>query len=104
MITPLLNRVNSPATSRAAATAALLALVCLCFAVTVLRCSASAGDGETAGTKMPTSLRQQRVVSELSPLTKASRDFASLARKIASEAFDGETKRQFEWAMTDIPG
>ncbi|MEJ2158474.1 MAG: hypothetical protein P8X96_24380, partial [Desulfobacteraceae bacterium] len=49
-------------------------------------------------------VRQQRVVSELSPLTKASRDFASLARKIASEAFDGETKRQFEWAMTDIPG
>jgi flagellar biosynthesis protein FlhG len=48
-------------------------------------------------------VRQQRVVSELSPLTKASRNFATLARKIASEAFDGETKRPFEWGMTDIP-
>lgn len=48
-------------------------------------------------------VRQQRVVSELSPLTKASRNFATLARKIASEEFDGEAKRQFEWGMTDIP-
>ena len=48
-------------------------------------------------------VRQQRVVSELSPLTKASRNFATLARKIASDGLDGETKRQFEWGMTDIP-
>ena len=48
-------------------------------------------------------VRQQRVVSELSPLTKASRNFAALARKIASEAFDGEKKSPFEWGMTDIP-
>lgn len=49
-------------------------------------------------------VRQQRVVSELSPLTKASRNFAALARKIASEEFDGETRRQFVWGLTDVPG
>ncbi len=48
-------------------------------------------------------VRKQRVVSELSPLTKASRNFAVLARKIASAQFDGESKRHFEWGMTDIP-
>ncbi len=48
-------------------------------------------------------VRQQRVVTDLSPLTTASRNFAALARKIASEEFDGESKRQFEWGMTDIP-
>lgn len=49
-------------------------------------------------------VRQQKVVSELSPLTKASRNFTALARKIAKEDFKGKKKRQFEWAMTEIPG
>lgn len=48
-------------------------------------------------------VRQQKVVSEMSPLTKASRNFAVLARKIASDEFNVERKRQFEWSMTDIP-
>lgn len=46
-------------------------------------------------------VRQQKVVSELSPLTKASRNFASLARKIANEEFQREHKRHFEWGVTD---
>jgi flagellar biosynthesis protein FlhG len=49
-------------------------------------------------------VRQQRVVSELSPLTKASRNFAALARKIASEGFHTDKQRQFDWGKTDIPG
>ncbi len=48
-------------------------------------------------------VRQQRMVSELAPLTKASRNFATLARKIAKETNSGERKRHFEWGMTDIP-
>lgn len=46
-------------------------------------------------------VRQQKVVSELSPLTKASRNFASLARKIANQEFQREHKRHFEWGVTD---
>jgi len=48
-------------------------------------------------------VRQQRVVSDFSPLTKASRNFAALARKIADDDFHGDRKRQFEWGMTDLP-
>jgi flagellar biosynthesis protein FlhG len=48
-------------------------------------------------------VRQQRMVSELAPLTKASRNFANLARKIAKAEFNIERKRQFQWGMTDIP-
>jgi flagellar biosynthesis protein FlhG len=47
-------------------------------------------------------VRQQKVVSELSPLTKASRNFASLARKIEKESFQRENNRHFEWNVTDI--
>jgi flagellar biosynthesis protein FlhG len=48
-------------------------------------------------------VRQQKMVSELAPLTKASQNFASLARKIAKEACYCEKKPLFEWTMTDIP-
>lgn len=48
-------------------------------------------------------VRQQRMVSELAPLTKASRNFASLARKIAKETCSSEKKPFFEWGRTDIP-
>jgi flagellar biosynthesis protein FlhG len=48
-------------------------------------------------------VRQQKVVSELAPLTKASRNFAALARKIAKQGFHGDKKREFKWGMTDIP-
>lgn len=48
-------------------------------------------------------VRQQKLVSELAPLTKASRNFATLARKIAKQGFQGEQKREFKWGMTDIP-
>ena len=46
-------------------------------------------------------VRQQKVVSELSPLTRASRNFAALARKIANEEYPKEHKRHFEWGVTD---
>lgn len=46
-------------------------------------------------------VRQQKVVSEMSPLTRASRNFAALARKIANEDFQREHKRHFEWGVTD---
>lgn len=50
---PLLNRVNSPAATRAAATTALLALACLGIALdAVVRCSAASADDDAAG-KMP---------------------------------------------------
>lgn len=48
------------------------------------------------------SVRQQKVVSEISPLTRASRNFAGLARKIASEEFQGERNRTFNWNLTDF--
>ncbi len=48
-------------------------------------------------------VRQQRMVSEFAPVTKASRNFANLARKIAKTEFNGERERQFQWGMTDIP-
>jgi flagellar biosynthesis protein FlhG len=48
-------------------------------------------------------VRQQKVVSELAPLTKASCGFAALARKIAKQEFHGNKKREFKWGMTDIP-
>lgn len=48
-------------------------------------------------------VRQQKVVSELAPLTKASRNFAALARKIAKQEFHSDRKREFNWGMTEIP-
>jgi flagellar biosynthesis protein FlhG len=48
-------------------------------------------------------VRRQKMVSELAPLTKASRNFASLARKIAKETNHSRKKPLFEWSMTDIP-
>ncbi|MGD9248128.1 MAG: MinD/ParA family protein [Desulfobacteraceae bacterium] len=48
-------------------------------------------------------VRQQKMVSELAPLTKASRNFANLARKIAKAEFNSERKGHFRWGMMDIP-
>ena len=48
-------------------------------------------------------VRQQKVVSELAPLSIASRNFSTLARKIANQAFNTDKKREFKWGMTEIP-
>jgi flagellar biosynthesis protein FlhG len=47
-------------------------------------------------------VRQQKVVSELAPLSKASRNFATLARKIASTPFDESKRRSSNWGMMDV--
>lgn len=48
-------------------------------------------------------VRQQKVVSEMAPLSKASRNFSALARKIAATPFDESTKRSSQWGFMDVP-
>ena len=48
-------------------------------------------------------VRQQKVVSELAPLSKASRNFATLARKIAATPFDESKRRTSHWGLIDVP-
>jgi flagellar biosynthesis protein FlhG len=48
-------------------------------------------------------VRQQKVVSELAPLSKASRNFSALARKIATTPFDESKRRTSHWGMIDVP-
>jgi flagellar biosynthesis protein FlhG len=47
-------------------------------------------------------VRQQKVVSELAPLSKASRNFATLARKIANTPLDESKRRTSHWGMIDV--
>ena len=48
-------------------------------------------------------VRQQKVVSELAPLSKASRNFATLARKIAATPFDESKRKASHWGLIDVP-
>ncbi len=48
-------------------------------------------------------VRQQKVVSELAPLSKVSRNFSALARKIAAAPLDGGRRRNSQWGLIDIP-
>lgn len=48
-------------------------------------------------------VRRQKVVSELAPLCKASRNFSVLARKIASAPFDEARRRNTQWGVLDVP-
>lgn len=48
-------------------------------------------------------VRQQKVVSELAPLSKVSRNFSTLARKIAAAPFDEGRRRNSQWGLIDIP-
>ena len=48
-------------------------------------------------------VRQQKVVSELAPLSKASRSFSTLARKIAAAPFDDGKRRNSQWELMDVP-
>jgi flagellar biosynthesis protein FlhG len=47
-------------------------------------------------------VRQQKVVSEMAPLTKASRNFAALARKIANNPTPYGLGRASKWSLTDF--
>jgi len=48
-------------------------------------------------------VRQQKVVSELAPLSKVSRNFSTLARKIAAAPVDEGRRRNSQWGLIDIP-
>ncbi len=48
-------------------------------------------------------VRRQQVVSEMAPLTKASRNFAALAKRIAQAPVGSFNKRRGNWLQTDIP-
>jgi flagellar biosynthesis protein FlhG len=47
-------------------------------------------------------VRQQKVVSELAPLSKASRNFVALARKITTTPLDESKRRTSHWGMIDV--
>ncbi len=47
-------------------------------------------------------VRQQKVVSELAPLSKVSRNFSTLARKIAAAPFDESRRRSSQWGLLDV--
>lgn len=49
-------------------------------------------------------VRQQRAVTEMAPLSKASRNFVSLARKVASTPASGRGSRIGNWYLTEMPG
>ncbi len=53
--------------------------------------------------KLKKGVRQQKVVSEMAPLAKASRDFSILSRKIASEQLPVEQPSVSQWGLTDMP-
>ena len=48
-------------------------------------------------------VRRQQVVSEMAPLTKASRNFSALAKKIAHAAVLEGKHHRSNWVLTDIP-
>lgn len=48
-------------------------------------------------------VRQQKAVTELAPLAKASRNFVDLARKIAAAPGAGKGGRISNWSLTEMP-
>ncbi len=48
-------------------------------------------------------VRKQKVVSEMAPLAKASRNFSTIAHKIASAQTNNGRKHTSQWGLTDIP-
>ena len=49
------------------------------------------------------SVRQQKIVSEMAPLTKASRSFAALARTVANSPAPERYNRAAKWCLTEMP-
>lgn len=52
---------------------------------------------------VPKGVRQQKAVSEMAPLTKASRCFAALARKISESPMPEGNDLSSKWSFTDMP-
>ena len=52
---------------------------------------------------IPKGVRQQKAVSELAPLTKASRCFAALARKVAASPVPAANDLTTKWSLTEVP-
>jgi flagellar biosynthesis protein FlhG len=48
-------------------------------------------------------VRQQKVICELAPMSKASRNFAALARKIANSKYPEGPRRTSQWGVIDLP-
>ena len=53
--------------------------------------------------KLKKGVRQQKVVSEMAPLAKASRDFSVLSRKIANSQAVAVQEGGSHWGLTDMP-
>jgi flagellar biosynthesis protein FlhG len=53
--------------------------------------------------KLKKGVRRQKVVSEMAPLSKASRDFSILSRKIANDQIPQEKEGVSRWGLTDMP-
>lgn len=53
--------------------------------------------------KLKKGVRQQKVVSEMAPLSKASRDFSILSRKIVNDQLSESQERPLHWGLTDMP-
>jgi flagellar biosynthesis protein FlhG len=53
--------------------------------------------------KLKKGVRQQKVVSEMAPLARASRDFSTLSRKIANAEILPVQEGISHWGLTDIP-
>jgi flagellar biosynthesis protein FlhG len=53
--------------------------------------------------KLKKGVRQQKVVSEFAPLSISSRNFATLARKIAGAEIRDSKKNASRWGLTDTP-
>jgi flagellar biosynthesis protein FlhG len=53
--------------------------------------------------KLKKGVRQQKVVSEMAPLARASRDFSVLSRKIANAETVPTQEGTSHWGLTDIP-
>jgi flagellar biosynthesis protein FlhG len=53
--------------------------------------------------KLKKGVRQQKVVSEMAPLARASRDFSLLSRKIANAEMPPVQGGVSHWGLTDIP-
>lgn len=53
--------------------------------------------------KLKKGVRQQKIVSEMAPLARASRDFSILSRKIANAEIPPMQEGISHWGLTDIP-
>lgn len=53
--------------------------------------------------KLKKGVRQQKIVCEMAPLAKSSRDFSILSRKIVNDQILESQERTLHWGLTDMP-